>query len=153
MTLDEPQEAPAPRRRAALGARDSELARRLSPELPTDTAVSWWVTIGITVFATLVRFVNLGQPHAVSFDETYNMKDAWSLLRSCPVSRPWKKKYISGTTKGWTSYQQSAAYPLLLLYIYNNLILIQSMTCYSFALGSFTPWKKNIQIGRSPLKV
>jgi dolichyl-phosphate-mannose--protein O-mannosyl transferase len=81
MTLDEPQEAPAPRRRATTGLRDSELARRLSPELPTDTAVSWWVTIGITVFATILRFVNLGQPHAVSFDETYYMKDAWSLLR------------------------------------------------------------------------
>ena len=81
MTLDEPREAPTPRRRDATRQRDSELAARLAPPMPTDTATSWWVTIGITIFGTLLRFINLGQPHAVSFDETYYMKDAWSLLR------------------------------------------------------------------------
>ncbi len=63
------------------GVRESEVARRLSPPLPTDRAVSWWTTIAITLLAGWLRFVDLGRPNAVSFDETYYMKDAFSLLR------------------------------------------------------------------------
>ncbi|HET7900771.1 MAG TPA: phospholipid carrier-dependent glycosyltransferase [Candidatus Nanopelagicales bacterium] len=71
--------------RAPSGSRaprtESELAARLYPPMPHDRAVGWWVTIGITIFGGLLRFWDLASPRAVVFDETYYMKDAFSLLR------------------------------------------------------------------------
>lgn len=59
----------------------SELAERLYPAMPLDRMAGWWVTIGITIFGGLLRFWDLAQPRAIVFDETYYMKDAFSLLR------------------------------------------------------------------------
>ncbi len=77
-TLEMHQEASTP---VSHGARESDLARRLSPAIPADRLNSWLVTIGITIFAAVLRFTDLARPHSVVFDETYYMKDAWSLLR------------------------------------------------------------------------
>jgi len=66
---------------AAAAPRVSPLADRLSKPMPNDRARSWWVTAGITAVAGVLRFVDLGRPHAVAFDETYYMKDALSYLR------------------------------------------------------------------------
>jgi dolichyl-phosphate-mannose-protein mannosyltransferase len=63
------------------GRRDSELALRLYRALPSDRGISWLVTLAITAFAGILRFWDLARPHAVVFDETYYMKDAFSLLR------------------------------------------------------------------------
>ncbi|GAA1914472.1 phospholipid carrier-dependent glycosyltransferase [Streptomyces sodiiphilus] len=40
----------------------------------------WAGPLLVAAFAGLLRFWNLGSPHAVIFDETYYAKDAWSLL-------------------------------------------------------------------------
>lgn len=45
-----------------------------------DGWTSWWVTIGITVFAFFLRAVNLGFPGRIMFDETYYAKDGWALV-------------------------------------------------------------------------
>ncbi|MBI1377273.1 MAG: phospholipid carrier-dependent glycosyltransferase [Frankiales bacterium] len=63
------------------GPRESELADRLYRPMPADRGTSWLVTIGITVFGGILRFWDLASPHAVVFDETYYMKDSFSLLR------------------------------------------------------------------------
>lgn len=42
----------------------------------------WWQTLCLTLLAAGLRLPNLGRPHAVVFDETYYVKDAWSLLKS-----------------------------------------------------------------------
>jgi dolichyl-phosphate-mannose--protein O-mannosyl transferase len=39
---------------------------------------SWLAPLLVTLLAALLRFWNLGQPHAIVFDETYYVKDAWS---------------------------------------------------------------------------
>ncbi|WP_240640687.1 phospholipid carrier-dependent glycosyltransferase [Microbacterium sp. 10M-3C3] len=39
---------------------------------------AWVVPTLLTLFAGLVRFIGLGTPHAIVFDETYYVKDAWS---------------------------------------------------------------------------
>jgi dolichyl-phosphate-mannose--protein O-mannosyl transferase len=42
-----------------------------------------WAWLGpalVTLLAAIVRFWRLGRPHAVVFDETYYVKDSWSLL-------------------------------------------------------------------------
>ena len=54
---------------------------RLRDRPPADALVSWVVTLAIGALAFVIRFVNLGHPHAFVFDETYYAKDAWSLLR------------------------------------------------------------------------
>ncbi|NJQ05963.1 dolichyl-phosphate-mannose--protein mannosyltransferase [Streptomyces lonarensis] len=41
----------------------------------------WIGPLLVGLFAGALRFVNLGSPHAVVFDETYYAKDAWALLQ------------------------------------------------------------------------
>ncbi|MBB1242396.1 phospholipid carrier-dependent glycosyltransferase [Streptomyces durbertensis] len=41
----------------------------------------WGGPLLVALFAGLLRFWQLGTPHAVIFDETYYAKDAWSLLQ------------------------------------------------------------------------
>lgn len=42
----------------------------------------WGGPILVTLLAGVVRFWNLGHPQAVIFDETYYVKDAWTLLQN-----------------------------------------------------------------------
>lgn len=39
----------------------------------------WLAPTIVTVLAAVLRLVNLGHPHELAFDETYYVKDAWSL--------------------------------------------------------------------------
>ncbi len=39
----------------------------------------WFAPLVITMVAAVLRLVNLGHPHQLAFDETYYVKDAWSL--------------------------------------------------------------------------
>ncbi|MBK4121186.1 phospholipid carrier-dependent glycosyltransferase [Kocuria rhizophila] len=51
----------------------------------------WWVPLVlVTVLGGVLRFVGLASPHAVVFDETYYLKDAYSLL-------------LHGTEQQWPS--------------------------------------------------
>jgi dolichyl-phosphate-mannose-protein mannosyltransferase len=40
----------------------------------------WGGPIAVTLLAAVLRFWNLGTPHALVFDETYYVKDAWTLI-------------------------------------------------------------------------
>jgi dolichyl-phosphate-mannose-protein mannosyltransferase len=46
----------------------------------TNSGLSWLIGIAITILGGLLRFINLGNPHEVVFDETYYAKDAFGLL-------------------------------------------------------------------------
>jgi dolichyl-phosphate-mannose-protein mannosyltransferase len=53
---------------------------RLASPMPND---GWWGWAGpllVTLFGGWLRFFRLSVPDAISFDETYYVKDAWSLL-------------------------------------------------------------------------
>ncbi|WP_449408671.1 dolichyl-phosphate-mannose--protein mannosyltransferase [Microbacterium maritypicum] len=39
----------------------------------------WFAPLVVTAVAAVLRLVNLGHPHQLAFDETYYVKDAWSL--------------------------------------------------------------------------
>jgi dolichyl-phosphate-mannose--protein O-mannosyl transferase len=41
---------------------------------------AWGGPLAVALLAGLLRFWNLGKPHAVIFDETYYAKDAWALI-------------------------------------------------------------------------
>ncbi len=57
----------------------ASIATRLVPPMPITSG--WLSAIVVTVIGAVVRLWNLGQPHAVIFDETYYPKDALALLR------------------------------------------------------------------------
>ncbi|MER6507858.1 phospholipid carrier-dependent glycosyltransferase [Nonomuraea sp. NPDC001636] len=58
-----------------------ETARRLVPPFQGRPLLGWAGPLLVALFGGLLRFVRLGEPKAVVFDETYYAKDAWSLLR------------------------------------------------------------------------
>lgn len=41
---------------------------------------TWGAPIAVTLLAAILRLWNLGNPHSLVFDETYYVKDAWTLL-------------------------------------------------------------------------
>ncbi|MEZ0447863.1 dolichyl-phosphate-mannose--protein mannosyltransferase [Cellulomonas sp. ICMP 17802] len=47
---------------------------------PRARLTGWLWALGVTVLAGLLRFWDLGRPHRLVFDETYYVKDAYSLL-------------------------------------------------------------------------
>ncbi|GAA3601501.1 phospholipid carrier-dependent glycosyltransferase [Nonomuraea rosea] len=53
---------------------------RVIPPMRGSILWGWIGPLLITVFGGILRFVNLGHPKAVVFDETYYMKDAFSLI-------------------------------------------------------------------------
>ena len=68
-----PFPSPEPRVAAVFG---------LAPELAARLArwSAWGAPLLVALVAGVLRFWQLGSPHAVIFDETYYAKDAWSLL-------------------------------------------------------------------------
>lgn len=60
--------------RPRLDARVDALLRRAT----TFRAASWIAPLVVTILAGILRFWNVGHPHAIVFDETYYVKDAWS---------------------------------------------------------------------------
>ena len=73
---------PTERREERHGTRlDDWWARVLST--PRRRALWYWGgPILVTLFAAVLRFWNLGHPQAIVFDETYYVKDAWTLLQN-----------------------------------------------------------------------
>jgi dolichyl-phosphate-mannose-protein mannosyltransferase len=68
-----PFTAPGPQLRSVLGI----------PPALTERLLRWSVWGGpllVTLVAGVLRFWDLGSPHAVIFDETYYAKDAWTLI-------------------------------------------------------------------------
>jgi dolichyl-phosphate-mannose-protein mannosyltransferase len=56
------------------------LTARLATPLPDDRWWGWAGPLLVTLFGGWLRFNRLSVPDAISFDETYYAKDAWSLL-------------------------------------------------------------------------
>jgi dolichyl-phosphate-mannose--protein O-mannosyl transferase len=69
---------PAPRETST---RLAALRARLVPPMPLSTFWGWAGPLLVTAFGTYLRFVRLGDPRAVIFDETYYVPDALGILR------------------------------------------------------------------------
>ena len=61
--------------------RIAALTARLISPLPDDRLRGWIWPLIITAFAAFLRFNRLSVPNAIIFDETYYVKDAWSILQ------------------------------------------------------------------------
>jgi len=57
------------------------LRRRLAAPMPDDRPWGWLGPLLVTAFGAWLRFYRLATPRAVIFDETYYVKDAWSILQ------------------------------------------------------------------------
>ncbi|MER7502120.1 phospholipid carrier-dependent glycosyltransferase [Nonomuraea pusilla] len=57
------------------------IAHRLVPPFQGGPLWGWVGPLLVALFGGILRFVRLGEPRAVVFDETYYAKDAYSLLR------------------------------------------------------------------------
>ncbi|WP_136055621.1 phospholipid carrier-dependent glycosyltransferase [Microbacterium sp. K24] len=67
---------PAPEDRST---RYGQLRDRLLQSPDWGRAIHWLAPLIVTAVAAVLRLVNLGHPHQLAFDETYYVKDAWSL--------------------------------------------------------------------------
>lgn len=117
---------PQPRASAArTGARHAAHAARVHAGLlahPT-RAVEWACTLIVALFGALLRFVRLGEPRAVVFDETYYVKDAWTMLqtgepRNWPQTVPYLGQdvnpnipFASGETDLWLDSAEYVVHP------------------------------------------
>ena len=85
-----------------------------SPRLAN--AIRWGVPIAITVLAAVLRLWNLGQPHSLVFDETYYVKDAWTLLNNGYESQ-WPaesdQSFSAGTVDGYLETGSYVVHPPL----------------------------------------
>jgi dolichyl-phosphate-mannose-protein mannosyltransferase len=59
----------------------SALAGRLAPAIPGSALFGWLGPLLVTAFGAFLRFNRLSVPHAVVFDETYYVGDAYGILR------------------------------------------------------------------------
>jgi dolichyl-phosphate-mannose--protein O-mannosyl transferase len=62
-------------------SRLAELRSRLVTPMPDDRLRGWLWPLLITLFAAVTRVCRLSVPNAVIFDETFYVKDAWSILK------------------------------------------------------------------------
>ncbi|MDT0309097.1 phospholipid carrier-dependent glycosyltransferase [Streptomyces sp. DSM 44917] len=69
----------------------------------------WGGPLLVALLAGVLRFVNLGSPDAVIFDETYYAKDAWSLLQH-GYETEWPEDADDRLMKGETPLGEGAAY-------------------------------------------
>jgi dolichyl-phosphate-mannose-protein mannosyltransferase len=79
--------------------RIDELRSRLLTPMPDDRLLGWIGPLLVTLFAAFLRFNRLSVPHAIIFDETYYIKDAWSILQHgvewCIVSKTNNANYAN----------------------------------------------------------
>ena len=57
------------------------LRARLAAPMPDDRPWGWLGPLLVTAFGAWLRFYRLAVPRALIFDETYYVKDAWSILQ------------------------------------------------------------------------
>ena len=60
---------------------EEQLRRRLLGDPPGHVLLGWLGPLVAAVVGGVLRFWDLGRPHQLVFDETYYVKQAWSMLQ------------------------------------------------------------------------
>jgi len=60
---------------------EEQLRRRLLGEPPGQVLLGWLGPLAAAIVGGILRFWDLGRPHQLVFDETYYVKQAWSMLQ------------------------------------------------------------------------
>ena len=95
------------------------LRARLAAPMPDDRPWGWLGPLLVTAFGAWLRFNRLRVPRALIFDETYYVKDAWSILQHgvewCPVGNAnqliqaghttglFERARVAGAASTWSS--------------------------------------------------
>jgi len=91
-------------------AADPVLARRLA----------WIAPLAVTLLAAVLRMFNLAHPHAIVFDETYYVKDAWSQW-NLGYASTWPEgadeRFLAGETDIFTTDGSFVVHPPLGKYL------------------------------------
>jgi hypothetical protein len=97
-----------------------------TPPTPTPTPnrlITWLLTLLVAAFGGLLRFVRLGDPREIVFDETYYVKDAWTALltgepRDWPkttvidgIKQPIDTAFAAGHVGGWLDTAEYVVHP------------------------------------------
>lgn len=110
-------------RHGRLAAGDAGAHARGLRTTPPSAPVSWGLTLIVALFGALLRIVRLGEPRAVVFDETYYVKDAWTMLatgepRDWPDSVVYDGASVSpnipfaaGDVDGWLDSAEYVVHP------------------------------------------
>jgi dolichyl-phosphate-mannose-protein mannosyltransferase len=84
--------------------------------LATNRWVRWGAPLAVVVLAAVLRLWNLGNPHSLVFDETYYVKDAWTLFNNGYEST-WPDKadvlFVAGHTDIFTTDPSFVVHPPL----------------------------------------
>ncbi|MCU1436953.1 MAG: hypothetical protein JWP66_40 [Naasia sp.] len=104
-----------PSRIATRPAPGSSLARRLRLTSP---ALRWVGPLGVTLLAALLRFPGLGSPGTLMFDETFYVKDAWTILNlgyesGWPTTGDVDAEFAAGNVDMFTGKASYVAHPPL----------------------------------------
>nr|WP_315267573.1 phospholipid carrier-dependent glycosyltransferase [Microbacterium lemovicicum] len=92
------------------------LVGRLYADAGRRRLVDWLAPVLITLIAGILRFANLGQPHALVFDETYYVKDSWSQWNlGYPATWPdgADESFVAGDTNVFTTMGSFVVHPPL----------------------------------------
>lgn len=83
--------------------------------------MGWLLPILMATFGGALRFIRLGSPHSVVFDETYYVKDAWTMLMTGearnwpktlgPANIPIDTLFAQGDTDRWLSTAEYVVHP------------------------------------------
>lgn len=107
--------------------------------MPTDWNIAWLVALGITLFAFVLRIVQLSQPDYMTFDETYYAKDAFALLQS-GYERDWTENsdqaVIAGDFSGMQESGSFIAHPPLGKWLIGAGIQLFGFNAFGFRLPS-----------------
>jgi dolichyl-phosphate-mannose--protein O-mannosyl transferase len=79
--MQSPPEVTAPTPDELAAPRSASTVERLAVPRMTDRLTGWICSLLVTAIAFVIRFVHLGTPNKLVFDETYYAKDAYSLLK------------------------------------------------------------------------
>ncbi|PFG20491.1 dolichyl-phosphate-mannose--protein mannosyltransferase [Serinibacter salmoneus] len=94
----------------------AQLRRRLLDPLESSTRVGWVITALITAAAAVIRLVGLNRPERLVFDETYYVKQAYSLL-ALGYEGIWEEEvddaFAQGDYSGLTTDGQYVVHPPL----------------------------------------
>ncbi|NUT42339.1 MAG: phospholipid carrier-dependent glycosyltransferase [Thermoactinospora sp.] len=89
---------------------------RLVPPMPGNPLWGWLGPILVMIFGGVLRFLNLGHPRAVVFDETYYAKDAFSIINNL-VERTFikdaDKAILAGNTEVFANEPSYVVHPPL----------------------------------------
>ncbi|MBG6239232.1 dolichyl-phosphate-mannose--protein O-mannosyl transferase [Mycetocola sp. CAN_C7] len=117
----QPGDAPDPTDEVAVepverGSRLDDWAGRMLSTRRRRLAWYWGAPILVTLFAGILRVWNLGHPHALVFDETFYVKDAWTLW-SNGYESAWPENadaaFNGGDTDGFLSDPSYVVHPPL----------------------------------------